>query len=148
MVRFAGYGLGVGNEPQEVPVGCDRKSMMMMWQALAAKPSSGVFLPLSGWVDPGELDTARAYGEMRGKSSPGTFTATPCLQYANDIRSPAGQTTIGTSISADGILDPGAGTSIATASQYRFVRAGWWVVGDGTNLTLAMLAGVIVLYKA
>lgn len=131
-------------------MGCDDKRYLgLPWLYLAAKNSGGVFAPTTQWTELRDNDQARAWGEMRSKSTGGTFTATPCLQYANDVRSPAGTVTIGSSISADGMLDPTtASTLTAAAVNYRFVRGGWWLVGDGTTPCFAMLAGTIVLSKA
>lgn len=126
----------------------DKKIVSMPWLYVAAKNSGGVFIPTGGWFELGDSDQARSMGEMRAKSTGGTFTATACLQYANDVRSPAGTTTIGSSISADGMLDPTTATSLATALGYRYARGGWWLVGDGTTPCFAMLAGTVILSKA
>lgn len=129
-------------------MGCKKKSLGMGWMMLAAKSSPGFFAPAGAWTDPEDLANARAFGEMRAKSTGGTFTATPCLEYTNDVRVPVGRVNIGNSINADGVLDPTTATSIATAANYRFARPGWWIVGDGSTPAFAMLAGVIVLLEA
>lgn len=130
-------------------MGCnDRKVLAMPWMMLAAKNSGGVFAPATGWVELGDNDQARSMGEMRAKSTGGTFSATPCIQYANDIRSPAGTTQIGASVTGDGMLDPTTATALTTAVNYRYARGGWWIVGDGTTPAFALLGGSIILSKA
>lgn len=130
-------------------MGCnERRGVVLPWTYLAAKSSGGTFLPITAWFELGDYDQARSLGEMRGKSTGGTFTATLCIQYANDVRSPAGTTQVGNSVSADGMLDPTTATSLTTATGYRFARAGWWLVGDGSTPCFAMVGGTVILSKA
>lgn len=131
-------------------MGCnERKTVNLPWIYLAAKASGGAFLPATGWFELGDYDQARSMGEMRGKSTGGSFTATVCLQYANDPRSPAGTTTVGNSVTADGMLDPTTATALTgAATNYRYARGGWWLVGDGSTPCFAMVGGTLVLSKA
>lgn len=124
---------------------CDAMQMVVLpWMLIAGKTSAGFFLPLTGWRTTDGVDEARSQGEMRGKVN--TLTVTAYVQYANDVRSPAGQTAIGSSISADGMLDPTTATSLTTTlAGYRHCRFGCWVVGDNTNMAVAMMGGVIMV---
>lgn len=129
-------------------MGCGggRSSLGMPFTFVAAVSSGGTSLPAGPWQEVGDADSAVSFGEMRGKINTATLTAR--LEYTNDVRSVAGGVNIGSSISANGILDPTTPTDITTIRAYRYCRPAWYFVGDSTNLGGAMMGGAIALFKA
>lgn len=119
---------------------------IMRWRLVAAKAATDTFIPDSEWIPVRDYNYGRTEGEMRGKVN--TITATPTIQYANDPRSPDGTIKIGTGINGDGMLDPESPTSLSTIAAYKYIRAGWTVVGDGTNIAVAAVAAQTKAFKA
>ncbi|MCA9493690.1 MAG: hypothetical protein KC656_09540 [Myxococcales bacterium] len=123
-----------------------RVPMMMPFTFVAAVSAGGTSLPAGPWREVGDADIAVSMGEMRGKLN--TLTVTPRIEYTNDVRSVAGGINVGSSISANGILDPTTPTDISTLRAYRFCRPAWYLVGDGSNLGGSMMGGTIVMLKS
>ena len=84
---------------------------------------------------------------MRARN--GNVTAIPGIQLTNDVHSPGGSaTSVGATMSADGVSDPSGVTAISTGA-YRYVRGGWIVqLSSGGTLATAAVAGVIELLQS
>jgi hypothetical protein len=66
----------------------DQKLVTLPWTILFAKSETATFVPVTAWTAGDATTSARAWGEMRAKVN--TITIQPAVQYANDVRSPAG----------------------------------------------------------
>lgn len=93
------------------------------------------------WVPATNLVTARFSGEMRGRN--GTLSATPAVQFANDLRSPmSSPIAAGAAIAADGMADPSNQSMTTASTSARFCRVGFNVSASGATLSTAGMAGM------
>ena len=135
--------MNVGKPNVRCPL-ADQKLFTLPWTSLVAKSATATFIPVTNWGSPDANTSARSWAELRGKVN--TITVQLAIQYANDLRVPAGTIAIGNSGNADGMIDPTTGTSIATTlAGYRAIRIGFLVTGDGTNVAFVAATGVVQL---
>src|SRR5687768_13481658 len=104
--------------------GDGKKVRGIPWGQIAGIASgSGTEIPCGDWEATGDENYAVSMGEVRGKLN--TATVNLRIQYANDIRNPAGGVDVGSTINANGMLDPTTPTDISTIRSYRYWRPVW-----------------------
>jgi hypothetical protein len=119
-------------------------TISLAWTGYSAITTAKVFVPCGNWGPAANLTGARGWGELRGKT--GNFQGEPAVQVANDVRSPGSATAVGSALTADGVSDPSAPTSVTNATTSKYARPGWLVsLTSGTTLATGSLAGVVEL---
>lgn len=127
---------------------CTVDSMPLSWMTVVAvTDASTVFIPATEWVSCSGVTSAKGWGEMANRT--GLLSATPAVQFANDVRSPqASATSVGVALTATGVSDPNGNTTLSTGS-FKYLRAGWNVtLTSGTSVGTAVVAGLIQLIRS
>jgi hypothetical protein len=110
------------------------------WSSCFSTSTSAVFLPLTPWMDAGQIEAARGFHQIPG--SAGLFMATWGYETADVENSVSGGTSMGPYGNGDGFYYPSSYTILTSVLEAKQrVRFGWLCKNfSGASLTWAVSA--------
>ena len=119
------------------------RRVQMPWTTIYAKTTTGVFMPVTTFMEAPSIDRVRGTFELRALL--GDLTAALAYQTCNTDSSLDSAVALGSWATAEGFTYPTAVTDISSATDGKqLIRFGWLVKNTSTsNQTMATVAGTI-----